>query len=160
MENEVILNSADWINAGGLLLILIGISFFIVEFFLPSFGLFGFAGIAATIIGIIQLHQTGYIDDLPISINALIGLSMIGIALSALGGWYSYKLYKRKVTTGVEAMVGEHALVQVWQKKAGKVRIQGEDWQAYADEPLDLKKDDTVMIAKIDGLKIKIIKPD
>ena len=48
METETVLNSAEWVNAGGLFLILIGISFLIAEFFIPSFGMFGFSGVSAT----------------------------------------------------------------------------------------------------------------
>lgn len=159
METETVLNSAEWVNAGGLFLILIGISFLIAEFFIPSFGMFGFSGVSAIIIGIIQLHQTGYLTELPISINGMIALATFGISLSILGGYYSYKLYRKKVTTGAEAMIGEEVTVKVWNKNKGKVHIQGEDWKAYSDEELDIEEGDTAIISYIDGLSIKIIKP-
>ena len=157
METEALLASSDWVSAGGLFLILIGISFLIIEFFIPSFGLFGFAGVAAVLIGIIQLHQTGYIESLPVSINSIIAGITIGIALSFLGGWYSWKLFKKKNTTGAESMIGKTARILKWNKIEGRIHIQGEDWQAYSDEPLILKKDDEVIVAKIEDLKIKII---
>lgn len=154
---EDILANSEWVSAGGLFLILIGISFLIAEFFIPSFGLFGFAGVAGVLIGIIQLHQTGYIENLPVDVNIIIGFISLGIALSALGGWYSWHLYKKKNTTGVESMIGEIARVLSWKDKEGRIHIQGEDWPAYSDEKLILKKDDKVHISKVDGLKIKII---
>jgi membrane-bound serine protease (ClpP class) len=157
METEILFASSDWVSAGGLFLVLIGVVFLIAEFFIPSFGLFGFAGIAAILIGIIQLHQTGYIENLPVSINFIIISITLGIALSLLGGWYSWKLYKKKNTTGIEAMVGANAHILEWKDKQGRVHIGGEDWQAYSDEPLNLQKDDDVIISKINGLKIKII---
>lgn len=156
MEAEAILQSDEWINAGGLLLLLIGISFLIAEFFIPSFGAFGFAGVAAIIIGMVQLHQTGYVEELPISVRGLVGLSILGIMLSTLGGWYSYRLHKKKVTTGIESMIGASARVTKWNGKTGKIRIQGEDWQAYSDKKLELSEKDTVVISKVTGLKIKI----
>lgn len=154
---EDILTNSDWVSAGGLFLILIGITFLIAEFFIPSFGLFGFAGVAGVLIGIIQLHQTGYIENLPVDVNIIIGFITLGIMLSALGGWYSWHLYKKKNTTGTESMIGETARILTWKNTEGRIHIQGEDWQAYSDEKLTLKKDDTVHVAKIDGLKIKII---
>ena len=157
METEALLASSDWVSAGGLFLILIGISFLIAEFFIPSFGLFGFAGIAAVLIGIIQLHQTGYIEELPVSINVIITGIIIGVGLSAFGGWYSWKLYKQKNTTGAESMIGETAKILSWKGKEGRVHVQGEDWQAYSDDKLTLKKDDEVIVSKVDELKIKII---
>lgn len=157
MEAEAILASSEWVSAGGIFLLLIGVSFLIAEFFIPSFGLFGFAGVTAALIGVIQLHQTGYIEELPVSINVLIGGIFLGILLSALGGWYSWKLYKQKNTTGTESMIGETAHVLKWNKTTGRIQIQGEDWQAYSDSDLALKKDDEVIVSKIEDLKIKII---
>ncbi len=156
MEQEAILASQSWINAGGMILLTIGVCLLILEFFLPSFGLFGFSGAAAILIGVVQLHQTGYIEEMPISINALIILSLIGFALAALGGWYSFRLYQKKNTTGVEAMIGNEASILHWKGTKGKVHYEGEDWQAYSDEAYTLKRDDKVLISKIDGLRIKI----
>ena len=160
METEAILQSQDWISAGGLWLVLIGISFLILEFFVPSFGLFGFAGVSSILIGVVQLHQTGYIEEMPISIEALIIISIIGLLLSAAGGIYSYKLYKKKATTGVEAMLGQTATIVDWKGTTGRIHILGETWQAYADKSYKLKKDDEVLVSKIEGLKIKIIVND
>lgn len=157
METDAILASSEWVSAGGLILLLIGISLLVVEFFVPSFGLFGFAGVTSILIGVVQLHQTGHIENMPISVNALIIMAIIGILLSAAGGWYSWKLYQQKVTTGIEGMIGDTATVLKWKNQSGRVHVQGEDWQAYSDEKLTLQADDKVIVAKVDGLKIKII---
>lgn len=158
MEVDAILSSSEWISAGGILLVLVGISFLVLEFFLPSFGLFGFAGVASILIGIVQLHQSGHIEEMPISVDALIGIAILGIFLSIAGGWYSWKLYQKRNTTGTEAMIGETARITSWKDKTGHIMIQGESWQAYSDETLSLKKGDEVIVSMIDGLKIKIIK--
>jgi len=156
MEIDALLASSEWINAGGILLILVGISFLILEFFLPSFGLFGFAGVASVLIGIVQLYQTGYIDEMPISVNGLIGLAILGMALSVAGGWYSWNLYRKKVTTGIEGMIGDSATVIDWKDMHGRISILGEDWQAYSDAALHVKKGDKVIVTEVDGLKIKV----
>lgn len=157
METEALLASSDWVSAGGLLLIMIGISFLVMEFFLPAFGLFGFAGVSAILIGVVQLHQTGYIEKMPVSINALIVIAIFGLILSALGGFYTWKVYRKKITTGVEAMLGQKAVIVDWNEDKGHIFIQGENWQAYSDKKILLKKDDVVLVSKIDGLKIKIV---
>ena len=160
METDVLLASSDWVVAGGLFLILIGFSFLILEFFLPSFGLFGFAGISAILIGVIQLHQAGYVEEMPVSIEFLIALIVLGFSLSVAGGIYTWKLYKKKMTTGIEAMLGQTARVLEWKGTKGRVHILGEDWQAYSDKELKLQKEDNVLVSKINGLKIKIITND
>ncbi len=140
MENEAIFASTDWINAGGIALILLGIGMVITEIFLPAFGLFGFAGAAAILIGIVQLHQTGYIEEMPVSAGWLIGAAIVGFMLSILGGIYSWYLYKKRQTTGVEAMIGEPAKILDWDETSGQVFVQGENWQAISDVKINLNK--------------------
>ena len=157
METDALLASSDWVSAGGIALIMIGISFFILEIFLPSFGLFGFAGAAAILIGVVQLHQTGYIDEMPISIEAIIALSILFLILAILGGIYSYKLFKRKMTTGIEGMIGDTAKIIDWNDTIGHIFVQGENWQAYSEEKFKFKKGDEVFVSKVEKLKVKII---
>lgn len=157
METEAVFASSEWLYAGGLLLVTIGISFLILEIFLPSFGLFGFAGVTSILIGVVQLHQTGYIESMPVSVEVLVGLAFLGVFLSIVGGYLTYRMYQKKQTTGVESMVGAQAHVVEWSDKKGRVQIQGETWQAYSENALALNAEDDVYIAKVDGLKLKII---
>jgi membrane-bound serine protease (ClpP class) len=157
MENEVANAGLTWVNAGGVALLAIGFGLLFAEIFVPSFGLFGLAGIAAVLIGLANLQYTGYLSDFPLSPEALIGIAIIFIILSTIGGWYFYKLYKKRNTTGLEGMVGATARVLSWDGTKGRVFVQGENWTAYADETLKLEKDDEVVVAKAEELKIKII---
>lgn len=157
METEVVLASSDWVSAGGIALILIGIAFFILEIFLPSFGLFGFAGAAAILIGVVQLHQTGYIENMPISIEAIIAIALLFLLLSIIGGVIAFRMFRKQMTTGIEGMVGDTGRIIDWNDKSGHVFIQGENWQAYSDEPWKLNKNDAVFISKVENLKVKII---
>jgi len=157
MEADAVLASSEWVSAGGIALVLIGLAFFILEIFLPSFGLFGFAGAAAVLIGVIQLHQTGYIEDLPISIEAIIALALLFLLLSIIGGVIAFKMFKKQMTTGIEGMVGDTARIIDWDGTTGHVFVQGENWQAYSDEPNKLKKNDQVFVSKVEKLKVKII---
>ncbi|MEM6812373.1 MAG: NfeD family protein [Pseudomonadota bacterium] len=157
MEVDTILSSSQWVSAGGIALILIGFSFFVLEFFLPSFGLFGFAGAASILIGVVQLHQTGYIEEMPIDLNILIGLAVLALLGSIAGGIYTYRLYKRQMTSGVEGMIGDIGKVLEWKKTEGRVFVQGENWQAYSDEALSLKKDEEIIISKVEKMRVKII---
>ncbi|MCI5061135.1 MAG: hypothetical protein MRY79_08710 [Alphaproteobacteria bacterium] len=157
MEADTIIQSSEWVNAGGLFLLIIGVSLLILEFFLPAFGLFGFAGVTGLLIGTILLHQGGMIDQMPVSLEVMMGLSILGLALSAAGGIYTWKLYKKKNTTGIEGMLGENVEVKSWKGQSGHVHIQGENWQGFCDPEFTFKKGDAAIVAKIDGLKIKII---
>lgn len=160
MEEGIILAGDQWISAGGFILIILGISIVLVEFFMPSFGLFGFAGATAIIIGIIQLYLTGYITEMPVSLEVLIAMAVIGVLLASAGGYLTFRLYQKQAVTGVEAMIGAEARIIGWHEKQGRVRIMGESWQAYSDSAYSLKRGDTVLVSKVDGLKIKIVFTD
>jgi len=75
---------------------------------------------------------------------------------AAFGAKQTYNLYKKKNTTGVEAMIGQEVRVILWKGKKGRIHVQGEDWQAYSDDEYNLKRNDLVLISKVDGLKVKI----
>lgn len=160
MEEEAILASQAWINAGGLILLVVGLSLLVCEFFLPSYGLFGFAGATSIVIGVIQLHQTGYIEELPVNTRTLSTMAGIGLLLTFFGAKQTLKLYRKNNTTGAEAMIGKQAWILNWRGKKGRIRVMGEDWQAYSEEEYKLKGGDQVMVSKIDGLKIKVIHKD
>ncbi len=157
METEAVLASSDWVSSGGIALIIIGVSFLILEIALPSFGLFGFAGAAAILIGVVQLHQTGYIENMPLSIEAIIALALLFLLLSIIGGFIAFRMFRKKMTTGIEGMIGDTGRIIEWNNKSGHVFIQGENWRAYSDEPWKLKKDDAVFISKVENLRVKII---
>lgn len=155
-EEHVVLETANWVNAGGFMLLAIGAGFLIMELFLPTFGLFGFSGIAALMIGTVILDQTGYIETMDVNVPALIGVAVVALILSGVSGWYLFKLYKQKLTTGPESLIGETGTVADWTGTSGHVRVQGDIWQAFSDAPLPLKPDDKVLVTRVDNLKLKI----
>ncbi len=158
MDTDTLIQSQSWITAGALILILIGISLFVIELFLPSYGLFGFAGVTALLIGAIQIHQTGaFGEDFFISERMLSNMIGIGAIMTAWGAHLTYKLHKKRSTTGVEAMIGEVAWVIVWRGKRGRVYIKGEDWAAFSEEAHDFKRSTQAIIEAVEGLKIKVV---
>ncbi len=121
-------------------LILLGIAFIIAEAFLPSFGVIGFSGIVAFVVGAVILIDT----DAP---GFGIPLTLIGAlaVLSALmiGGLLgmALKARRRALVSGDAGLVG--SLVTVTQVMAGNpfcgsVQAQGEQWQAQCATPLQL----------------------
>ncbi|MFJ4063959.1 nodulation protein NfeD [Pseudomonas sp. NPDC089996] len=122
----------------GVALILLGIAFMIAEAFLPSFGVVGFGGIVAFVVGAVILIDT----DAP---GFGIPLVLIGTlaVLSALliGGvlGMAIKARRRALVSGDAGLVG--SLVMVTQVMAdnpfcGSVQAQGEQWQVQCTTPL------------------------
>lgn len=126
------------VSFAGVALILLGIAFMIAEAFLPSFGVVGFGGIVAFVVGALILIDT----DAP---GFGIPLALIGTlaVLSALliGGvlGMALKARRRVLVSGDAGLVG--SLVTVTQVMAGNpfcgfVLAQGEQWQAKCATPL------------------------
>ncbi|MEX5506046.1 nodulation protein NfeD [Pseudomonas putida] len=126
------------VSFAGVALIVLGIAFMIAEAFLPSFGVVGFGGIVAFVVGAVILIDT----DAP---GFGIPLALIGTlaVLSALliGGvlGMALKARQRALVSGDAGLVG--SLVPVTQVMAGNpfrgvVLAQGEQWQVRCATPL------------------------
>nr|WP_189665448.1 nodulation protein NfeD [Pseudomonas oryzicola] len=126
------------VSFAGVALILLGIAFMIGEAFLPSFGVVGFGGIVAFVVGALILIDT----DAP---GFGIPLALIGTLalLSALliGGvmGMALKARRRALVSGDAGLVG--SLVTVTGVLAGNpfcgvVLAQGEQWQVQCATPL------------------------
>ncbi len=148
----------DWITIAGIMLLVIGFGMTIVEIFFPALGLFGITGVAAMIVGAVILHQHGGLEQVGIGWGVIAAVILTGIGLSIAGGWLTIKAMQQEVTTGPESLIGEPGIVIDWSGSEGKVHVQGEDWQAFAEDGEQLKPKDTVFVAKADGLKLKVRK--
>lgn len=152
----LITSEAGWIDAAGIMLVLLGIAMIVMEIFLPALGLFGIAGIAAVITGTVVLHNSGFMERMDIGIGVIIALVSTLVVLSLAAGWIAWRAYKERISTGPESLLGTRAEVLAWEGKVGRVRAQGEIWQATSDGPLYLQPGDQVLIARVEDLHLKI----
>ncbi|WP_210413972.1 NfeD family protein [Luteithermobacter gelatinilyticus] len=141
------------VNYAGLALILLGLVLLIAEMFVPAFGILGFGGLVALVIGSVILIDTdvpGMTMSMPIvgSFAFVSGLLLLGIMYMAVKAWH------RPVTMGPESLIGEYGEVIDWQDGAGHVRVQGEIWQAQG--PAELSRRNRVKVTGLDGLKLFI----
>jgi membrane-bound serine protease (ClpP class) len=124
------------VNYAGLALIVLGIVFMIAEAFLPSFGVLGFGGIVAFVIGAVILIDTelpGY--GIPTAVIATVAvlsaLLIVGIASIAM------KTRRRAVVMGDNEMSGAIAeMVEDAPSGEGWAYIHGENWRVVSKNPL------------------------
>lgn len=83
-------------------------------------------------------------------------VGLFGLMLFGLVVLVTAKVYRKKVSTGPESMVGGVAEIEEWDGERGRVRIQGEVWHAFSDKPLSLTAGERVLVCKIEGLELKI----
>ncbi|MBM3112765.1 nodulation protein NfeD [Pseudomonas sp. P66] len=128
------------VNYAGAGLILLGVAFMIAEAFMPSFGVVGFGGIVAFVVGAVILMDT----DVPgygIALPLILFLALLSAVL--LGGvlGMAMKARKRALVSGDAELIGSLATVMAVNDRdpfIGSVQAQGEQWQAQSQTPLQV----------------------
>lgn len=148
------------INFGALALVLLGIAFLIAEIFVPSYGSLGIGGIVAFVIGSFLLVDPSNELGLRISLITIAPGAIAVAAAAAIIGYLVVRTQRSKVKAGVEEMIDlEGIVLQDFIDRKGRVRISGEDWAAVLQGPenLPLKKGDSVIVKKVEGLYLYVI---
>lgn len=143
------------VNYAGLLLILLGNILFIAELNTPTFGLLSAGGVVAISLGSLMLMDT---DDPALQISrSVLYPTLATTVLIALGTLYlATKSAQIKATSGAEGLVGETGVVKKKLDPEGKIYVHGELWAAVCDGTID--EGETVVVEKVDGLKVKVKK--
>jgi len=123
------------INYAGAALVLIGIALMIAEVHIGTFGALGVGGVAAFVIGALMMFPErvpGFALSGAVVIGAALGsAALILLVLAAL-----LRSRKRPIVSGGEALIGAEGEAVAWENSEGRVRVQGELWQARAEAPL------------------------
>lgn len=141
------------VNYVGVALIVLGVGLMAAEMFVPSFGALGIGGIVALMVGSLMLFDTdvpgfGVPGQLVLGVGAASGLAFLGVLHLAM------RARKRPVVTGVDELLGDpgHA-IGAFQGK-GKVRVRGEVWQAWSEQPVS--DGQAVRVLAVDGLTLRV----
>lgn len=147
----------------GAILLLIGLVFMIAEIFIPSFGILGFGGIIALVIGLAVFFDQSAMPGLELEWQVIIGIALSASVFMGVGFLMFIKSrYDDEASTGPEAMIGKTARVVSWgDGTEGHVFVEGERWNAFttADEGL-FKEGESALISAVDGLRLKIRRTD
>jgi membrane-bound serine protease (ClpP class) len=141
------------VSYAGLALILLGIALMIAEAFSPSFGIFGLGGVAAFSLGSIMLMDTevpGYQIALPL----IIGISLFSVGFFVVTISMLVRVRNQRVTTGMEAVVGETGKVVSGFPGEGRVLVEGEIWQAKCSNKLQVGQ--SIRVTKLTGLSLDV----
>lgn len=141
------------LDYAGLALIGLGIGFMVMEALSPSFGILGFGGLIAFVLGAAMLVDT----DVP---AYRVSWWMIGTMAALSGAFlvlllgYTMRLYRRPPVSGSARLVGSAARVLEWSGQSGFVWAEGERWQATGAAGLAAGME--VPIRSIDGLTLVV----
>ena len=145
------------INYAGLLLIGLGIIFFIVELMVVSYGLLTIAGVVSLLLGSLMLFDSPA-PYFRISIWVILPAIILMTAVILGAMYYALKIHRRKPVSGQEEMSGAFGVASedFGGEREGRVFIEGEYWNASADG--QIQKGDKVAVVEVKGLLLKVKK--
>ena len=139
------------VNYAGLLLILLGIIFFIAEIKVTSYGMLSIGGLISLTIGSIMLFE-----DVGVSLKLLLPtVILVGGFFMVVAG-LAFKAYRAQPRGGTEGIVGEVGVVKEQIDPEGLVFVHGEYWRARSAERID--PGEKIEVEGIQGLILKVRK--
>lgn len=141
------------INYAGVLLLILGIIFFVLEATVTSYGLLALGGLASMVFGSLMLiksdaefFQLSWAVIIPVIMtSAGVSLFLIGMGVRAM---------RRPPATGSEGMIGAVGVARTALHPQGKLAIHGELWDAVSDVPAD--PGTFVRVVRIEGLTLYV----
>ena len=144
------------VNYAGLLLIIIAITFFILEVKVVSHGLLTIGGIVAMVIGSLMLFESPS-PFMRVSIYIILPAVLVTAVFFTVTFGLAYRAFRRKPITGSEGLIGlEGRALSDISREGGTVAARGEVWSAASD--VEIRKGDAVVIESVSGLRIKVRK--
>ncbi|MGE4297455.1 MAG: nodulation protein NfeD [Desulfovibrionaceae bacterium] len=140
-------------NVAGVLLIIFSVVLFLLEIKITSYGMLSVAAIISLFSGSMILFNDATGMHLPLAtiIVTVLGLSLLlGAAVLVVG-----KAQAQRPVSGIDAMVGQTAVVRAWRDGIGEVLAHGEIWSASGPETLAVG--DVVTIAAVHGLVLHVM---
>ena len=141
-------------NYAGILLILLGVVFFILEIKISSFGLLSVAGVVSLTLGSIMLFNTPEAYQ-KLAWSVLIPTVAVASGFFILVATVAYRTFTRKSEAGRTGMLGEKGVAKTVLDPSGKVFVHGETWNASSDEFIDEGEGIEIVEAKGMTLKVK-----
>ncbi len=143
------------INYVGVALILLGIALIVAESMLPSFGVLGFGGITAFIIGsilLLDIDVPGYQTHRGV-VAGVAAAAVLGMSATV---WLLMRSRHSRVVTGEAALLRAQLVVSEFADGQGWARLKGEHWRIRAEQPL--VPGDTVRVLAMEGLTLRVEK--
>lgn len=143
------------INWAGVLLILLAVALFAAEVKVASYGLLTVSGIVAMVLGAMMLIDSP-LPELRIDPWTLLPAVLVMAAGTTLLVRMVIEAQRRTPVTGVEGLVGRSAVADSDLDPSGWVRVQGERWQALAEERV--ARGEPLRIVSMQGLQLRVRK--
>ena len=146
------------INYAGLALIIFAVILFLLEIKIVSHGLLAIGGVISLLLGSMMLIKSNSsLEMVKISRGVIIGATIVSALFFVFVVGFGIRAQRRKVVTGIEGLVGDTGEVVETLSPVGKVKVQGELWNAEALAGT-IDKGEKVRIKEMKNLKLFVEK--
>jgi membrane-bound serine protease (ClpP class) len=143
------------VNWAGVLLIILAVVLFIAEVKVTSYGLLTVGGLVAMVLGAMMLVDSS-LPGVRIDLWAILPIVLVFAAFTLALVRLVIQAQLRQATTGMEGLVGKSGEAETDLDPDGWVRVQGERWQARAEERV--ARGDAIQVVSGDGLRLQVRK--
>lgn len=142
------------VNYAGLALILFAIILFLLEIKIVSHGILATGGIISLLLGSMMLIRSGSsLEVIKISRGVILGATAVSALFFLFILGFGIKAQRRKIVSGLEAMIGDTGETLDILNPAGSVRVNGEIWSAESITGV-IDKGKKVKIKELKNLKL------
>src|SRR5438477_2129637 len=142
------------VNVTGVVLIALAMMLFIFDIYAPTHGVLTVGGIISFLIGSLMLFNRA--DPLfRLSLSYIIPATLMTAAFFAFVIGKGLRAQRLPVKAGAETMVGKKVTASTpIDSQGGRVFVEGENWNAFSDTPVE--PGEVVEIAEVKGLTLKV----
>jgi membrane-bound serine protease (ClpP class) len=143
------------LNMSGVLLLVIGTALMAAELFVTS-GILGIGGIIAVLIGAFYLVDVAAAPGMAVAMEVILPIAVfIGASFIALA-YLALRTRNRPAITGATGMVGKRAVALEDFEKSGRVRVDGEIWQAEVLGAGRVAQGQEIEVVSLSGMKLTV----
>ncbi len=140
------------VNYTGLLFVVLAFALFVADIKAPTHGVLTAGGIVAFILGSLMLFNSPLYS---VSRSLVVGVALGTAAFFAFAVQAAVRAQRRQVTTGLEGLLGELAVVRTDLDPEGTVFLHGELWRALAEGD-SVSAGARVRVVEVDGFVLKV----
>jgi membrane-bound serine protease (ClpP class) len=141
------------INYAGVLLLILGIVFFVLEATVTSYGLLAIGGVVSMTFGSLMLIKTDA-EFLQISWTVIAPVIITTAAVSLFIVGMGVRAMRHAPQTGREGMIGAIGIAKTALRPDGKLAIHGELWDAVSDAPVE--PGTSAKVLRVEGLTLYV----
>ena len=150
------------VNWFGLAFIIIAFVLFIVDIKAPTHGALTVAGVGSFILGALVLFNSpGTPEFQRVSVPLVVGVGIVTAALFFVVVTFAIRAQRRRVATGIEALLGRVGEARGELNPSGMVQVAGELWSAEVEPgSTPIPGGARVEVVGVDGLRLRVRKQD